>query len=378
MELTTVYGEPSWQIRSDKVNAYLTRTGGHLGPVTFDLDGQHIQPYNVAPWHDEPDAADLEPILRVLRGDFFCMPFGANETPFRGESHPTHGEVCNAEWTLEDHVTEGPEIRLMATLDTSIRRGSVRKTVSLREGESVVYQCHRITGLDGPMSYGHHAMLRFPAEEGSGRISTSPFVLGATAPVPLELPENRGYSMLSADRRFGYLSAVPTIAGYETDLSWYPARKGFEDLVMLVSAPRTDFAWSAVSFPDSGYVWFALKNPSVLTNTVLWLSNRGRYYPPWNGRHENVLGIEEVTSYFHYGLSESVAPNPISEAGHKTVHQFEPDEPFEVRYIMGVVACPATFGRVDEIEPLGDSEIAIRDESGLTVTTPVQWSFVAT
>ena len=33
------------------------------------------------------------PVIRVLRGDFFCMPFGGNEGSFRGERHLVHGEV---------------------------------------------------------------------------------------------------------------------------------------------------------------------------------------------------------------------------------------------------------------------------------------------
>jgi hypothetical protein len=226
------------------------------------------------------------------------------------------------------------------------------------------------------MTFGHHAMLKFPDREGSGIISTSPFVFAATAPQPVELPENRGYSMLAPDRRFERLDRVPTITGEETDLTRYPARKGFEDLVMLVSAPTGDFAWSAVSFPDERYVWFALKNPESLHNTVLWLSNRGRYYAPWSGRHECVLGIEEVTSYFHYGLAESVAANPVSDLGYPTFETFDPSESCEIRYLFGVAATPPGFGRVNAIEPSGEQAITITDRAGTSVQASVDWHFV--
>src|SRR5512137_359220 len=93
-----VYGQPSWRLASTEVEAYVTELGGHLGPVTFDRKGRKLQPYSVAPWAEEGAAASPLPILRVLRGDFFCLPFGGNATPYRREKHPVHGETANARW----------------------------------------------------------------------------------------------------------------------------------------------------------------------------------------------------------------------------------------------------------------------------------------
>src|SRR5580698_3993621 len=94
--LRVVCGQPSWRIASNTVEAFVTEIGGHIGPVTFDRHDRRIRPYSVAPWAEERDAATLEPILKVLRGDFFCMPFGGNSTVFAGENHPVHGETANA------------------------------------------------------------------------------------------------------------------------------------------------------------------------------------------------------------------------------------------------------------------------------------------
>ena len=65
--------------------------------------------------------------------------------------------------------------------------------------------------MTGPMNFGHHAMLKFPDEAGSGVISTSRFVLGQVFVKPTELPENRGYSILKPGAEFDSLSRVPTI-----------------------------------------------------------------------------------------------------------------------------------------------------------------------
>jgi hypothetical protein len=359
-----------------EVEAYLTPVGGNLGPVTFDLGGRKIQPFNIAPWYDEDIDPSNPPIMFVLRGDFFCMPFGMNERPFRGEQHPPHGDVCNGDWTLKDYQESEEGVRLVAGLDLKTRPGHVEKTILLRTGQTAVYQTHRISGVAGPMPLGHHAMLKFPDREGVGLVSTSPFVFGSTAPLPVERAENMGYSILEPNRRFDSLRSVPTVTGEKADLSRYPARKGYEDLVMLISEPRTDFAWTAVSVPSEGYIWFALKDPGVLTSTAMWISNRGRYYPPWNGRHECVLGLEEVTSYFHYGLAESVEDNPVSEMGYATSVRLETSEVLEVRYIMGVAPCPADFGHVQSIEPGGSEEIVIRSSGEAEVRAKVDWTHV--
>ena len=65
----------------------ITRIGGQLGPVKFRLGRQLIEPFSTAPWCDKPGADKLIPLLRELRGDFFCAPFGAGPA-WRAVPHP--------------------------------------------------------------------------------------------------------------------------------------------------------------------------------------------------------------------------------------------------------------------------------------------------
>src|ERR1700684_2469947 len=96
-----VCGQPSWRLASSEVEAFVTEKGGQLGPVTFERRGRKIRPYSVTPWAEEKGDTTLPPIMQVLRGDFFCLPFGGNATPFHGEKHPVHGETSNARWHFE-------------------------------------------------------------------------------------------------------------------------------------------------------------------------------------------------------------------------------------------------------------------------------------
>lgn len=336
-------------------------------------------PYAVAPWAEEDLANVLPPILKVLRGDFFCLPFGGNDTAYQGETHPPHGETANGWWTFESLRHDDRAVTLHASLNTTVRTGHVDKYITLREGHHAIYSRHLISGMSGPMNLGHHAMLKFPDTPGSGVISTSPFLYGQTAPEPVELPENQGYSLLQPDTSFTSLQAVPTITGQQTDLSRYPARKGYEDLVLLVSDPTVDLAWTAVTFLQERFVWFALKDPTVLRQTILWLSNGGRSYAPWNGRHVSVMGLEEVTSYFHYGLAPSARSNSLEQNGYATCLHLDAERPLDVRYIMAVAEIPDGFERLQSIEPSEDNKkVVLKAASGHEVTTSLDLTFLQT
>lgn len=370
---TIKFGQPSWRIATKVVEAFVTETGGHLGPVTFHLGGKKIQPYAIAPWAQQKTSPSLDPMLKVLRGDFFCLPFGGNTTPFKRERHPPHGETANAWWSLES--AEPGELHL--SMNTKIRSGRVDKHISLRKEHTAVYQRHIISGMSGRMSFGHHAMLKFSGPPTIGRISTSRFVRGEVVPVPLENPAEGGYSCLRTGSLFRSLDKVPLAAGGFADLTEYPARRGYEDIALLVSDARQAFAWTAVTFPLEGYVWFALKDPRALRQTVFWISNGGRHYAPWNGRHVNVLGLEEVTSYFHYGLAESAAANPLSEIGYQTVCQLNRKTPLVVNYIMAVASVPKGFDRVVAITASKNQQsVQLTDGSGRSATAPLDLKFL--
>ena len=154
------------------------------------------------------------------------------------------------------------------------------------------------------------------------------------------------------------------IMGQSIDLSSYPARKGYKDLVLLVFDPSVDVAWTAVTFPGEGYVWTALKDPLILKHTVFWLYNGGRNYPPWAGRLMSVMGLKEVTSFFHYGLSQSVESNLLADQGQATCFHLDSSVPMDLRYIVAVAEIPQGFDCVEKISMgLGESAVQLRSTS---------------
>ena len=70
-----------WTFDWGGVRGEVAALGGMLGPVWFTLpDGPVVQSFAVAPWADDPPEKlnVLPPILRRLRGEFPCVPFGVS------------------------------------------------------------------------------------------------------------------------------------------------------------------------------------------------------------------------------------------------------------------------------------------------------------
>ncbi len=357
-------GAPSWALHGDRVAAWVTLRGAQVAPVEFDLDGRIVQPYSLAPWAPG-SIPGTPPLLDALRGDFFCMPFGAQP------DGPQHGETASEEWKL----VESTDTVLRLHMDAGDLGASVDKTVSIRPGQTALYQEFVITGLDGDYNYGTHPILDFSTEAaGQARISTSPLRWASTNAGMFSDPALGETQVLAQDAVFTSLTEVPRADGTTLDVSRYPTTPGHEDLVMLVNDPAAGrIGWSAASC--TGYVWFALKDVTAFPMTLLWISNGGRTQPPWNSVHTARLGIEDVLSYFADGLEASRA-NPLATLGIPTVRPFRADTPVTLRTLHGVAATPSGFGRVADITTSEPGRVTVTDDSGITVTVDADWQFV--
>ena len=87
--------------------------GGMIGPTLFVLpDGRQVAPFQIAPWANEPGGEALPGILKRLRGEWPCVPFGVDgNRSAKGDwpgatASPTidtdpHGFSSNHDWRFE-------------------------------------------------------------------------------------------------------------------------------------------------------------------------------------------------------------------------------------------------------------------------------------
>ncbi len=380
--IKTIHSQPCYVLATKQVELAVTRVGGHMAPVTFYRDGDRpVRPYYVSPWQDEPARPMPAPVLVPLRGDFFCLPFGGNGEAVEGEKHPPHGEIAGSEWSYVGTKQSGDVATLTMAIQIKVRPGRVVKELSLVAGHNVVYSRHTIEGFAGRAPLGHHATLAMPEKEGAVRLAVSPFRFGHTNPGLFSDPRQAEYQALLPDAKWKDLTQVPVAwkGAPAADLTRLPARFGYADLVQLVSEPQTPTgspAWTTATFPEDGYLWFSLKDPSVLRTTVFWIENHGRHGHPWNGRN-NCLGLEEVTAYFADGLAASIRANKLTAAGVPTAVDLVADRPTTVTYIQGTAKIPAGFDIVRTLE-FAPGEVTFVSASGKRVTVPVRHEFLKT
>ncbi len=365
-ETRVVHQQPSVLLSNPQVEVAITHLGGHMAPVTFYRDSpKSIKPYHVSPWQDEPSQPMPAPVLVTLRGDFFCLPFGGNSEEVNGEKHTPHGETATALWKVIGVNKDRDVTTLSMSLETNVRKGKVTKQISLVENQNIVYSKHTIEGFVGKAPLGHHATLAMPDKLESVRLSTSDIQFGMTNPGLFSDPLHREYQSLLPGTRWNDLTKVPVAwkDQPDADLSRLPARVGHADLVQLVNkSPQTkaELAWVAATYTEEGYVWFALKDPSVLNSTVFWIENHGRHGHPWNGRN-NCLGLEDVTAFFADGLAASIKENILSKEGVQTALELKVDRPTVIHYIQGVAKIPPGFDIVKSIEfSTGQSYLRVR------------------
>lgn len=362
--METIHGAPSFTLSHDLVSLCITREGGHLAPVHFVLGDRVVAPYALAPWKPEEVAEDLPVLLKNLRGDFLCLPFGPQE------SGPPHGETANGVW----EKISGSESSITLAMEAADISARVEKTIALRPGETALYVSHAIHGLEGDWSYGTHPVLDLSGvAEGEARVSVSPFRWASVYPEWFSNPADGARQELRIGAVFSDLKEVPLAEGGTTDLTRYPARPASDDLVMMVAeaaTPEQPFAWSAVVM--DGYVWFALKNPADFPATMFWLSNGGRSAPPWDGRHTKRIGIEDACSYFCDSVDIS-RKDLLRNLSIPTARSFSKDTPVTLRTIQAVAAVPENFGMVESITPDGEGRIVIRDKNGGEVTASIEW-----
>jgi len=365
-EQPLVNGAPSYWVANDRTEVYVSEQGGQMAPINFKLKHRWVAPTSLPPW--EPGQLDsrVPPVTQLLRGDFFCLPYGeSRKCPY------PHGDPANEKWRLVERTVRSLKLQL----DMPHTGGRITRNLWLRDGERAVYQENKIEGLQGRFSYGNQTVLEFP-EGGHGWVNTSAFRFGQVTPEPYNNPAQGRYGWLKPGASFTDLAAVPGIDGSPCDVRQWPAREGYDDLLMVsAAADDAPFAWSAVTM--NGYIFLQLKKPSILPSTLLWFSNGGRHEHPWGGNHRRRLAIAEVCSYFEQGLEASRKSPLKASHGIATVGSFSKRTPFTVRLIQAAHPVPKAFGVVVDVYPsIKPDEVTAIDATGLEISLPLRWEFV--
>lgn len=325
---------------------------GFLRALVVSDQGQRIAPMHRVPWAREVLAPEIPSHLRDMEGDFFCAPFAACDA-----GSPMHGWPANGHWQVQG----GPVLR--ATLGHPVRGALVVKELSVTDDHPFVYQRHVFVGGSGTVSVANHAMVSLPD---GGLIRWSPKRWFESAPAMPEPDPARGRSALAYPARSADPRAFPRTGGGTADLTRYPWTPGHEDFVVGVEAPGHVLGWTAVTRPAQGDLYLSLRHAQRLPMTMMWHSDAGRDYAPWNGRHRGCLGVEEGLAPHMLGVG---APADMA-AG----LALSPDGTAEVRHAIGAIAWPS--GEPVAAVTSAPGSLTVTGEGGATRTLPFRDGFL--
>ena len=140
----------------------------------FEGKGRPLAPFYTSPWWREPWVEDTDWIMRLLRGDFFCLPFGSNVEPVGGRKYLLHGRTANDCWEPVRFEEKKGETSLVVRMDLDEPGSEVEKTIRVADGEPVIYQRHIVRGLGMKSPVAHHPTLQCPEAPGSAIVDLSP------------------------------------------------------------------------------------------------------------------------------------------------------------------------------------------------------------
>ena len=373
MKTEVIYGRESYILESDVTNAMITKNGAHI-IADFKMGEKKINPFFVAPWWKE-DCSALEGTCDyVLRGIFFGLPFGMTK-PDRDFQRPCHGFVPAREWDVFREEKSEAEKTLTLSVFVPEENATVKQSVTVRDGETVLYITNSVQGVKGAYSVGYHPTLQLPEKLGSAIVDMSEYKMCLTSPTHIDSPEKGGYCSLVTDYKIVDETNVPTVYGPHVNLKRQPFIKGFDDIYMYVFDQTHAFDYGAVSVPEEGYLYFQLKNPRQLSNSMIWTSYCGRHYAPWNGRVNGCIEIGAATNYFFYGAAGEKETDPLMKMGYQMCHEFDGSER-EYKLICGVVKIPEHYQGVASIEKKDADTILIRGRDGSVIETACQTDYL--
>ncbi|HVI91547.1 MAG TPA: hypothetical protein VM659_24840 [Dongiaceae bacterium] len=325
-----------WHLRWSHGEAEMQSLGGMLGPVSFTLpDGRQFQPLQVAPWATEPQSAALPGILRRLRGEWPCVPFGRDDrpddlpadwtaaAPAGGGVVWAHGYGAHHHWQLiaqgEDFIRvaiDYPAAEPVARLERLIRVDADQPALNI----TLTIIARRSITL--PVAL--HPTFRLPQRPGSVTLEAIDFDQPIAYPVPAE----PGISHLTPGAMPDDLAAMPGKTG-NVDLTRLPLDLVTEELLQLKNCRGPIVLHYAEEDAHVSLDW----DRQMLPDVMLWLSNGGRTAEPWRGRHY-ALGIEPVNGPFDLGqVAIPPASHPLAERRGVTL---SPDQPCVIRSRLAV------------------------------------------
>ncbi|TCG04896.1 hypothetical protein BZM27_37535 [Paraburkholderia steynii] len=296
-----------WKLKWKHGEAEVQTLGGMLAPVRFDIgNGRSVSPMQVA-WEDDGSQVGL---MRALRGEWPCLPFGMVDAPAnlpsdmarrKADDGWVHGYGANHMWELADQSDRSLTLQIAYPKDGEIERLE-RKIEADPDAPALTVSLTVHARRDVVLPFALHPTFAVPA---SGvEILACPFDAIYTYPVPQE----PGVSRTIPNRTAVSLQRIPTAHG-PMDATRLPMPEMTEELLQIAGCKPPFVLRYIEQQADVFLDW----NAEDLPDALLWISNGGRAHKPWSGRHFAV-GVEPGNSFYDLGrVAAPTSRHPLAD-----------------------------------------------------------------
>jgi hypothetical protein len=323
-----------WRLEWPYGCAEVQALGGMLGPLHFRLDAERdLQVMHVAPWAGTTDSLVLPGVLRRLRGEWPCVPFGRTDLPpdlppgwtalDPDDSWP-HGYSSNHRWTCRHASREQVCLSIDYPDDSPVarieRHVQVVPDAPALDIELAVWPRRSLR-----LPAGLHPTFRLPCPSGRVRLELGPhqgifsYPSRSAGAITRLLPDTRSDSLDAMAAAHGTL-----------DLGSLPLNEDGEELLQVrapaASAGAAPLCLHYLDYDARVGLWW---DTTQLPDLMLWMSNRGRPEFPWQGRHV-ALGAEPLNSVFDLSrVARPPAGHPLADRLGITL---QAGQPWRTRY----------------------------------------------
>ena len=312
--------------------------GAIIADAVLYVGDKPVRPLFQNPWRDDPRQMDT--LTRHLGGEWPCVPFGVPQPPadlpldWQCESDAetdwhrhAHGYGAHMMWTLKQEDAHTAVAEIIYPADGPIAR--LRRRICLTSESEIALSLDVEPRRDTRIPIGLHPVISLAdAAPNTAQINVAGDETAWTFPLEVE----PGRSHLQPDQRAASLAALRGANGALIDARSLPFDAHSEDLVLLTSPGGR----VSLSRPEREYRVDVTWDDKDLPSCLLWLSNRGRDYAPWDGR-VCAIGIEPVAAAFDLGVNHSTsAETPLAQAGIRSHVALTKGETWRTAYAISV------------------------------------------
>ena len=344
-------------LSNDKLELSVATQGGSMIRLLLQGDPEKLSPFG------NPEKLTLNPApprpVQVL-GHFVCVDgFGGVSPEERKAGLSTHGEAHVTPWEVASSGKQGAATTVTFTVKLPVTQEILTRTITLVDGESVVYidsELESLVGFDRPANWAEHVTIASPFLEpeknfvdlSSARSKTRAYTTGSgSVPRPGAVPHR-----IASFQDFTWPMAPASGGGPAIDLRGVPASPNSMDHIATLFDPSRKLAFVTAVNPARQYLLGYILRSAEYPWIQQWMAYAAN---GWLQR-----GLEFATQPYDVPRRETVTTGTMFDT--PLFRWLPAKSKITTRFVMFYAKTPAGMSKIDDVR-LEGGKIIVEDRA---------------